>query len=203
MPTLPVIPNAVKVAVHWPASLGAPIITFGVSSTAPTLSAVADIIVANVTAGMWGSIPNNVIAESISLFRYDGVTPSYSRTVTGANWTGGVAASEVTIALAMLLSLVTTTRGPHARGRIYLPLTAEGAQNGGVVSGTIVTSVGNAWSTFRTALATANAPMQVISLAENETANPPRHPGMFPVQSIIARSNLGTQRRRQDRVAGR
>lgn len=203
MPPLPVIPNAVKCALHWTCTGQTAVITFGIQTSLSDLAAVAAAISSRVTTAMWGTVTAQASVNQMSLFRYDGVTPTYVTTVTGSQWVGsGGAAAEFSPASAPVISLRTAARGQWARGRIFLPFTSETQITGGAIIGATVTAMQTAWDAFRTGMASGSVPLAVISLADHPELNPPHTPSARLVISTSVEAALGTQRKRQGRVRG-
>lgn len=199
MPPLPIISGAHRVSIIWAPGTQRAIITFGISSSLSDLDALATSIDANVTAGMWGSVSPAITATEMQILKYDGTTPTYKRSLSGAKWTGSAAAGDFTVALAALVSLRTAARGPWARGRIYLPFTCESV----IASGTLIagtqTAMQTAWNTFRSAMSAAGNPLGVVSISTNP-GPPPRVPTIRPVITLVVETPLATQRRRQERL---
>jgi hypothetical protein len=201
MPPLPVIPNAVKVSYTWSLSgQASAVITFGITTSLSDLAAVASAIDSHVTAGMWGPITASATAIEIKLFKYDGVTPTFTQPVTGAKYQGQDAGLEAEVAPAALISFRTATRGQWARGRCYLPFISEGAAGNGSLLDTVRVSTQTAWDSFRNGMSGGGTPMAVISLANQPNLNPPHTPTARLVISSTVEAHLATQRRRQDRI---
>lgn len=189
--SLPVIANLYRIALKW--SNGALATAVNVLHVqAPTLNS-ADVwaaLDANVTAGMWNSQGASAYVFEAHVTRLDGSTATFQAAPTGAKWTG-IQTGENIPALATIIKLVTATRGPAHRGRLYLPFVAEASTSYGTMVGAIRTGQQTPWNTFLTAMAAANAPLVVASY---------KHASASLVTAVLVESVFGTQRRRQTRL---
>lgn len=202
MASLPVIPGAVRVMLIWRlGTASSASISFGVTTQLTNMSALFTAIDAHITQAMWAAMTNQSLASEMHLFPYDGVTPTFVQSVSGSKYQGGSGtADEALIAPAALISLRTASRGPQARGRIFLPYTSELQSANGSLVPAAQTALQTAWDAFRTSMSGAGVPLAVISLSTNQTTTPPRSPTARPVISTTAELRLATQRRRQSRL---
>lgn len=200
MPPVPVIPNAVKVAFKWGATGQSAFTTFGITTSTSDLAAVAASIGSHVSSAMWGCVSSSATISEMHLFRYDGATPTFVTGVTGSQWLGAAADTDFGVALAALVSFRTATRGQWARGRIYLPFTAESANTAGSLTPGFIGNLQTAWDAFRTGMQAGGTPLAVISLADHPELNPPHTPAARLIISSIVEAKLATQRRRQTRL---
>lgn len=202
MASLPVIPGAVKVTLVWSLVGQASATTsFGITTSLTDMSAIFTAVDSHIAQGMWGALTGLASVTQVELFRYDGVTPTFIQAVSGAKYTGGAgAADDALIAPAVLVSLRTASRGPNARGRIFLPFVSEQTTGNGSIVPADVPALQAAWDAFRTGMSGGGTPMAVISLSTNTTVSPPRSPTARSVVSLTVEGHLGTQRRRQTRL---
>jgi hypothetical protein len=121
----------------------------------------------------------------------DGTSASLSRTLpNSAPYIGGVASGTSSPQVATLVKLQTDKRGKSHRGRVFLPFTAEGAQNDGKLDTTPLANLQTGWSAFVTDVATAGEALVVASY---------KLESFEPVTQAIVESFFGTQRKRQPR----
>jgi hypothetical protein len=155
------------------------------------IDALHNAIVAHWTSNMLSHMTNENRVLDITYTPLDGSAGSVTKTLTNAApWIGTITSGETVPQVATLVSLKTGFRGRSARGRIYLPFTAEGALNNGSLVGTVSTSMNAGWSAFRTAMIAAGHDLEVASY-KNASAN--------TVSDITVEQLLATQRLRQPR----
>lgn len=144
---------------------------------------------ANVTANMWIAQLNNASVSSVDILELDGASATQTfSTGSPAKWTGQQA-TEALVATCPIVSLRTTQRGPARRGRLYLPMLAEGSQASGALTAGVVSTAQAAWTAFLAAMETAGSRLVVASYVHADSVN---------VSTVIYEPLCGTQRRRQD-----
>lgn len=193
MASLPVIANVYRVAFNWAdAATGQTAVNvMHFNKSASNANAVVAAIDAAPNGDMFESIPNTAAALTCDVTPLDGSTGTTSHTL--VNYHGSGASGEISPATAVEIKLTTGLRGRSYRGRVFLPLTREGAiANGFVVSG--VLSAGNGadgWQDWVDDLAAASCNLVVASykLAVDNA-----------VVTAVMQSAVRTQRRRQARL---
>jgi len=109
-----------------------------------------------------------------------------------AKWTGTGTGGDILPTSCLLMKLNTAQRGRSHRGRIYLPFLNTNNVGDGKIGSSIQASVTTAWVAYKTALASAGAPLQVASYVLASSAD---------VVAIAAETYEATQRRRLHRTS--
>lgn len=193
---LPVIPNVYRVTLNWDlsgAQTAANVLNFH-DSTAGTHDE-QDLFTnlnAQVDSNMWSPVADTASVTSVDIIKLDGTTPQHTFTsLTAANWDGGIGGTAVP-AVAGLVSLRTSQRGPRGRGRVYLPFVSESEITSGFwTSGAHRAACEAAWEQFITDMSAADWDLQVASYVHGTTET---------VTNINVPSAFATQRRRQRRL---
>ena len=155
------------------------------------VSTLLDDIEASWTANQLKSMTVESRLTTLVATPLDGTSASLSRTLpNSAPYIGGVASGTSSPQVATLVKLQTDKRGKSHRGRIFLPFTAEGAQNDGKLDTTPLANLQTGWSSFVTDMGTAGEALVVASY---------RLESFEPVTQAIVESFFGTQRKRQPR----
>ena len=143
------------------------------------------------TNGMWFSVRSTARIDTLIATPLDGSSTSVLHTTAaGTKWSGQVTSGDIVPQVAGLISTRTAIRGRSARGRIYLPYASETAIVDGSLAAGYQAGAATSWETFRAAMNTAGSPLVVASYKGGTAAD---------VTSLIVRSHLATQRRRQPR----
>jgi len=193
MAPLPVIPSVIRAAFTWTSSeyTRHSVNVMHFESDGSDIDALHTQLEAAVTVQMWSHTPNTSHITSIRYTPLDGLGASIERSTTGGSkWSGNGTPGTTTPQVAAIIKLLTDARGRSFRGRVYLPWVGEGDATSGILSSIEVTALQGAWTTFRGAMAGAGFPLKVASYKLSSAAN---------VSSIVAESQLATQRRRQPR----
>lgn len=192
MPT-PVIADTFRCALLWhnPGSVLVPVNVLHVHAPGKTASQVATALQANITQNMFLCNESSWTQDEIDILPLDGATATQQ--FPGSGKTGAVAGDPI-IACSVVVSLKTAQRGARGRGRVYCGPIVEAKQTSGKILTADATTIVTAWNTFVTAMNTAGCTLVVASYV---------HADQHAVTSERCDIPLGTQRRRQDRVAGR
>lgn len=185
---LPVIADTYRVAVLWKETgLGLNAVNvLHLLKSVTTASAIAGVLDANVTAGMWANCHGQYTAQSLHVTPLDGASATFILAVSGAKWTGG-GTGDLIPSQAPLVSLRSNFRGPRHRGRLYLPAPSESTSANGLLPS--VATVQTAWNTWLAAMIAAGAQPVIASY---------KFATQVPVSSILVENALATQRRRQN-----
>jgi hypothetical protein len=133
----------------------------------------------------------------ISIIPLDGVSSATDFTTDGtAKWSGANGTDSIP-QVACLLKLQTGVRGRANRGRVYLPYVSEGATLSGIMTGSIVSSMQTAWTTFLGGVNTASPVGYELGVASYARAHGGTGAHFTPLTQLTVESFTATQRRRQ------
>jgi hypothetical protein len=195
LPALPIISGTFRCAISQ--SIGSSRIANVVHVQAPGTPTAA--AVAAEVAFAWGKTGGFSVLQSTQLAYLnvhctplDGSSPSVDHDFSLANHVGGTqAASSVPVNVALVVSLLTNTRGRSKRGRMYIPgivQTQVDIPAAKWSSGTLTAAV-TEWNVWQAQLlAGASLLKQVVASYKLATA--------FPITSVVAKADFGTQRDR-------
>lgn len=198
MPPLPVIEDVFRCAIGFQS------ITTGLhcvnvlhfrstGSVTHVGEAIADAMEAQeALANPWGPLSGNYTCTGIDVLPLDGVSAGSFFPVTSVQ--GGGSGDEIP-ASALVVSLRTAARGPRGRGRVFIGPIGEGDNTHGVLNGGSAEGDGIAanWESFAALLAALTPAVRLVVASYV-------HADANDVVSFRVDINLGTQRRRQDRV---
>lgn len=187
--SLPVISGVWRCTLNWAASSGIEYMhnVIHLSNGTGTAADVYTDLDSHVTAAMWNTAPSGFAVQSVDVLALDGTAATVSfATGRPAKWTGSGSGQWIPAA-AEIVTLYTGFRGRSMRGRVYLPM-SEGVQDSGSIDPTISAAAQTAWENFRAAMNADTSDLVVASYV-NSTAN--------VCSSVLVRSLMGTQRRRQ------
>jgi hypothetical protein len=195
MAPLPVIPDVVRCSFNWTSTeyprhavnvMHFSVLTYNISALMTSLEA-------SVTTQMWSHTPSTSKITSIKFTPLDGSAASVDiATSGGSKWSGNGTPGTTVPQVSAIVKLLTAQRGRSHRGRIFLPWVGEGDMNAGILSTTEVTALQSAWTAFIAAMSTSVKPMVVASYTLSTAS---------VVTSVLAETQLATQRRRQPRPA--
>jgi hypothetical protein len=194
MGALPVIANTYRVTWDWylsnnPGARAANVLHFHDTSGTGSANALFTALNTNVNNNMFAMQDPQANIYNVDIIPLDGHSPTSSYTFSSAR--GGSGTGEAIAQAAPLVLLKTATRGPAGRGRIFLPFLEEGAQTDGALDPTKRTTAITNWTTFRTAMDTANYPLCVATYV---------HADWHLVTSLSMRTVSATIRRRVNRL---
>jgi len=190
MAPLPTIDNVARVAFNWLGAGQSAVNVMHFRGPSPVIDT-ADLAAkldANFVSGMLDPISSAATVDTVDVTPLDGSSASATYAMTSWDGAGG---GEFVPGLSVVISLQTALRGRSYRGRIFLPFTAEGAQNDGGISSAQASSVNGDWGTFIAAMA-ADSWQMVVASYKLATAE--------DVASTVVKSVCGSQRRRQSRI---
>lgn len=142
------------------------------------------------TDAMFGPMSTSHAFFTIGVTPLDGVTAEREFTVPGRSGSGG---ANIDPAVAAVVSLRTSTRGPRGRGRVYIGPVADNEWSQGSLVAGLANTTTAAWDTFRTALpAQSGAFDLVVASKKHLTWNIPF--------SSVCEAVVATQRRRQTQL---
>lgn len=192
MPT-PVITDVFRCALEWtnPASSLKPINVLHFKSPGKTASQVGTAIASNWTTNMAKTNSILWVQTAIHVLPLDGTS---AETIVAGSGLAGTSTGEYIPAGCTVVSLKTAQRGSRGRGRVYLGPVGEGASTNGNILTADATTMATAWQTFITAMAAAGHQLVIASYV---------HTDSHPVTNHQVDIPIGTQRRRQDVIAGR
>lgn len=195
---LPVIAGVYRCSILWVDDDGInPVNVFHVHSDSTDVEAVGSVVDTAFQAGEAAGDPfaalcSSEISTAFTILPLDGATGgvdvAWSTELQGG--TGG----ERIPASAAVMSFKTAQRGARGRGRMYIGPLSESSQNAGALEGTKKGPMLDGWQAIVDSLDGADTPLGVASY---------RHRDFHAVTSIRIDDFCGTQRRRQDRRAGR
>jgi hypothetical protein len=201
---LPVITNVTRVAFHWFDSHtgGDAVNVMHFRNTAGTVDDLLDEIEDWVTGGtpahgpaLWDAVSSGTYVDSMSATKLDGTSATIVRPVLGVSntaWQGQSGGGSLP-AVAATVSLATATRGRSHRGRIFLPTLGESAMTDGLVAGGIRTAMQVGWDDFLDQFNDPAGPgALVVASYKLHTSS--------DVTSLVVKSHVSTQRRRQKRL---
>lgn len=193
MAPLPVIADTYRVALNWVTGVNTETATnvIHVRKSGTNAAAVVAELDSHVTAAMWSLSPSASAIHDVVCTKLDGSAVSFPFITGGpAKWSGNGGSGDYIPQMASIVKMLTAKRGRSYRGRVYLPWVPENNQTNGVLLGTNVTLVTNAWVTFLAAMASAGFPLVVASykLATAEE-----------VVAVECEARAATQRRRMKR----
>lgn len=191
---LPEIEDVYRCAFTWtnPASPSYAVNVLHVRCPLGVEEDVFDAIDDGVQLHQFETVINDWSVTDLTITRLDG--GSASKQFEPTNWQGeSDSATGAIINAPVIIKMQTGLRGPANRGRIYLPFTAEPAQLDGKLSAGVAAEVTTAWADWMAAME-ADSPGVVLGVASyaHETFN--------PVTNILCENELGTMRRRQQRL---
>lgn len=142
---------------------------------------------------MFHPLPGNYTCDNIDILKLDNGSASQTRDLAHP-WVGGRATNaDMSPAIAAVVSLRTTQRGPRGRGRVFVGPVAEDSAGSGILSSTSQGLMLSAWRDFQDSLEAAT-PVTHLCVASYA------HDDQHIVTSIHVPSTLATQRRRQDQL---
>lgn len=186
---LPVIPDVFRCTLNWAAGSGIEYMhnVIHLANTVGDEAAVFADLDSHVTAAMWNTAPSGFAVQTVDVLKLDGTSATVSfATGRPAKWTGSGTGQWIPAA-AEIITLYSPFRGRSNRGRVYLPM-SEGVQDSGSIDPAITAAAQAAWEAFRAAMAADTSPLYIASYTI---------PDAVACTSVLARSLLGTQRRRQ------
>lgn len=193
MPALPVIPNCFRIRLTWSGSSSSrPVNVFHLGTSSGTVSQIAANLEANWTVAMIRPVSSSFSVTGVGITPLDGTTAEQFFTWTAAK--AGQATGDIIPQAASVVSFRTLQRGPQGRGRMYLGPVGESVADAGFWNGTDRGICLAAWATFEAAMIAGTA-------ASNLVVASYKHLDFHNVTTITGRSAMGTQRRRQDRLA--
>lgn len=195
MAPLPIITDVYRVAFNWQNSANAQIATnvMHFHKSGSNAAAVSAIVDAAGTASMFIGQPGTCSITQFVTTPLDGTSVSFPQTPTSpAHWVGGAGSVDFIPQASILLKLLTLGRGRSARGRVYLPFTAESVVAQGVLASGTKTSLNGAWIAFHTALTSAGLDWVVASYKNSTASN---------VAALGFENQTATQRRRLRRTS--
>jgi len=198
MALLPVIPDVYRIELQWQASFAAPAASIPVNilhvrAASGTVSEIGDAFGDSLANPMFECMTQDLTLTSIFVTPLDGVTAGQFVGITTQNPGGNTEASP---ASAGVVSLRSTQRGPQGRGRVFLGPCAEDQIRDGLLDEDVRTTMADTpgWGGFIARLAAQTEALE-LGIASYQ------HEAFYPVSSIVINRRLGTQKRRQDRVA--
>jgi hypothetical protein len=191
---LPVIADTFRVVLNWEEGASNDVNVMHVRDLTGVMSAatVSGIIEGAPVAGCWTSLSNGAHMTKLQVTPLDGTTATHEESVSTSDpkW-AGQSASDYLPAVAVVVKLLTLTRGRSYRGRVFLPMTGEAVvSNGQITSGT-QTAAQTGWETFFTNLLAADIEPVVASYKLSVATT---------VEELLVETDLATQRRRQSRL---
>lgn len=190
---LPTIANCFRVALNWVGDGRTATNVIHILAPGADENDVGAAIDAAANANMWQCVGDLFGVTSLTITKLDGTPDSvvYPTTDVVTNWSGSGGAQYIPQASA-LVKLLTGTGGRRGRGRVFLPMLSEGAQDAGQVDGTRVANTTTGWDDFANALV-ANSPSMALAVASyvGSSAN--------QALAVFCESRSATQRRRQIR----
>jgi hypothetical protein len=200
---LPVIPGVARVTLNWitdnTSQHAVNVIHIAAPSTPPVQADVFEALQDAVSTNMWIMQSSHAVIDTVDVLNLDGSSAVVSfPTGHGAVWSGsGDAAWSPQVAA--LVKLQTGVRGRSNRGRVYLPFVANDSVTDGTLNGANVALAQTAWTNFLTTLAgDPDGPFPLVVAAYDR-----RHggagAGATNVSHVVFESEIGTQRRRQER----
>lgn len=196
MAPLPVISLTYRVALNWHANSGAQsaenVIHIRSVSGAHTPAEVFAALAGAVANDMWSPVASTAIIDSATITPLDGLSATVTIGTDGsAKWIGE-GSGELLPAVAAIIKLTTAGRGRSARGRVYLPFTAESAINAGLMSSpTLRNQTTESWQDFQELL-TAGGYQHVVASYKLASAQ--------TIANYDCENAFATQRRRQSRL---
>lgn len=206
---LPVIPGVFRVALnHAPgeALFGFTNVIHVFSSTLTPLQVLTAINGALV-AGMFDAKAAAMLGMTAVATKLDGAAPTAELVFTGTAFLG-TGAGELVPAAAAVITLRTGQRGKRHTGRVFIGALSEDKMANGSVTPASLATMQAAWDTFITNATGAGVPLHVTSYGHDGAPPPPRptRPAFaattVAVTAAEAKSILGTQRRRQQKLRG-
>jgi len=198
MPPLPVIADTYRVTLDWSgaSSVGAKNV-FHVYAPGGDVAGVGGAIDGafddgNAAGNLWQCVTSTAFFSSYEVLPLDGSTGTQIFAPTNAQQ--GQVSGDYIPQSAGVISFKTAIRGPRGRGRMYLGPVGESVQDNGQMHSTTAASLLAAWAAFIASLDTASCPLTIASYV---------HRDQHVVTSHRVDQYMGTQRRRQDRIAGR
>lgn len=195
MPPLPTIADVYRAQVLWtnPGVSLRPINTLHFRSATGTVEDLATDLAANVVALMFAGLSNQFEQTSFIITPLDGF--SAGTEFPGAGFSGSGSA-EYSPASAIVISFRTAQRGSRGRGRIYYGPIGEGQMTDGTISPAAATTIADAWHDFHLAMAAESSAWESVVASYV-------HSDAHVITTTRCDIALGTQRRRQDVIAGR
>lgn len=194
MAPLPIIENVIRVAFNWRHVTGQTAVNVMHFAGAPEdVLETRDAIRSSVSVGMWASVVDAAVIESLALTPLDGATSTTFYGTTEGEQAGGFQGrdpGESEPAVAAMVKFNTGLRGREFRGRVFLPFTNEEECANGFLSTSAVEIAQAEWNTFIETIDGEGHPLVVASYKLEEA---------HIVGTCIVERALGTQRRRQGR----
>lgn len=191
MADLPIIENVYRCALNWT----------GAAQTAENVIHIqqdggsSDSVFAGLndaqSTHMFESASSSTGVYSVSITPLDGSSVTSDYIAPSTDWNGNTGGNW-SPAVAVTIKMLTAIRGRSFRGRLYLPFTADSAQENGSIGGSMAGTMANAWADWLAALADETL-VPVVASYKLAVAT--------PIVSILPQLGCSTQRRRQRRVA--
>jgi hypothetical protein len=141
---------------------------------------------------MWSPMSNGNKIQQVDITPLFADSATQSYLTDGSTKWGGTQTGDIVMAGCAVVSMKTTLRGPANRGRVYVGPVTEAANNNGFLIAGQSTNMVTKWTSFQTGLI-AESMEQVVASYKHSTA--------ITVLTYSVRPALGTQRRRQSRLA--
>lgn len=195
MSPLPVIADTWRASVIFtsPAHALRPVNTLHFRSATGDATDLAVDLAANLEQIQFAGLSSQFTQSQLDVTALDGFSAIQS--FPGAGWVGS-GTGEFSPASAVVVSFHTAQRGSRGRGRIYYGPMAEGQIENGKISTAAATTIADAWHDFHLAMAAAPAAWESVVASYV-------HADAHVITSTRCDIPLGTQRRRQDVIAGR
>jgi hypothetical protein len=195
MAPLPTIASVFRVAINYNAHAGVRPINV-IHVLAPTAN--EEDVFDGMEAGFAG-VTNNPLACIASVFQVEGYTitkldgSSAGVAFPSTEHQTGGSTGEMLPAVAAVLSILTTQRGPRGRGRMFLGPMGEAAASEGLVDGGKRAEAVAGWNEFQAEISGLATPMD-MGVASYVYAE------FNPVNHFAMRQPVGTLRRRQNQL---
>lgn len=187
MPPLPIIPGTFRISLIGNTDGGiTPVNVFHISTASDNVAEIAEALIAAMDVPILLPMHANFNPVRLDILPLDGATPtaSFPIEITLAAGTG-----EYIPEAACVVSLRTSARGPHARGRMFIGPLSENTTNGGFIVESVVNDLTDNWGEWVTNMGTGDVPMGlVVASYVDEVAR--------IVMGFTVRSGQATQRRR-------
>lgn len=194
---LPVISDTYRAVLKWRTSTQgdtAQTVLHFVEGTGALPSEVWTTIDAHLTNAMFNCMSATGHLVSLTVIPLDGTTAGFEYVPADKHGLGG---DDYIPGTAFVVKHLTGFRGPAKRGRSFLPFLAENEQSDGLVPTDAVTTVTDAWTTFRNACAADAVTPIFFSIASYQ------HGTVELVTASLCESPTATRLRRQQRVRRR
>jgi len=194
MSPLPVIDNCFRIAVNFQTVSGlTPRCIHHIVTATADVEEVGDMWWDSTTEGLYGPMIGDHEPLSIDVLPLDGIHATVIVDNPGITPSLCLGSGQSMPAVAALVSLRTSIRGPRGRGRQYVGPLVEQAQDQGIMEGATRANLQDAWNEFQVNLLAQDpvCSLVVASYVHQEAVN---------VQHITVDQLVATQRRRQDQL---